>query len=62
MPGPRILLVDVSGHVIGFSVNDVVVESDEVAADDGSVLAIHALATRLIREAFTLPVSPATGA
>ena len=61
-PGPRILLVDVGGHVIGFSVNDVVVESDEIAAEDDSDLAIHALAARLLRETFTPPVSPATGA
>ena len=57
-PGPRVLLVEVSGHMVGFSVDDVSVEPESAEPTQGSELSIHALAARLLKSGF----EPSAGA
>lgn len=54
-PGPRVLLVEVCGHVMGFSVSDVSVEPDDSPPADAPDIAIHELAARLLKNAFVPP-------
>lgn len=54
-PGPRVLLVEVGGHLLGFSVSDISVEADDATPVEGPDVVIHELAARLLRDAWVAP-------